>query len=319
MSKQMTLGTGFERYSKTTRREKFLAEMDRIVPRGDLCTLIAPVYPKAGDGRPPKELEMMLRVYFLQQWFNLSDPGVEEALYDSVSMRRFASIDLGEMPVPDESTVLRFRHLLESHRLGKKLFRQVHGYLERQGIKIGTGTIVDATIISAPPSTKNKDRRRDPEMRQTKKGNQWYFGMKAHIGVDSQTKIVHSVVATPANVHDSVCLPELLHGEEARVWGDSAYQGQSEVIRKHAPKATDFTNRRYRYKKGVDELQRAKNKTKSSVRAKVEHPLLIIKRIFRFAKTRYKGLAKNAHRLLVTCALANLYMLRRRLWRLSGV
>jgi IS5 family transposase len=149
MSKQMTLGTGFEKYSKTTRRERFLTEMDRIVPWGDLCALIAPMYPKAGDGRPPKELEMMLRVYFLQQWFNLSDPGVEEALYDSVSMRRFAGIDLGEMPVPDESTVLRLRHLLEAHGLGEKLFEQVHGYLERQGIKIGTGTIVDATIISA--------------------------------------------------------------------------------------------------------------------------------------------------------------------------
>ncbi len=154
MSKQMTLGTGFERYSKTTRREKFLAEMDRIVPWGDLCTLIAPVYPKAGDGRPPKELEMMLRLYFLQQWFNLSDPGVEEALYDSVSMRRFAGIDLGEMPVPDESTVCRFRHLLEAQGLGEKLFQRVHGYLKRQGIKIGTGTIVDATIISASPRTR---------------------------------------------------------------------------------------------------------------------------------------------------------------------
>jgi IS5 family transposase len=319
MSKQMTLGTGFEKYSKTTRREKFLTEMDRIVPWGGLCALIAPVYPKAGDGRPPKELEMMLRVYFLQQWFNLSDPGVEEALYDSVSMRRFAGIDLGEMPVPDESTVCRFRHLLEAQGLGEKLFQRVHGYLERQGIKIGTGTIVDATIISASPSTKNKDKRRDPEMRQTKKGNQWYFGMKAHIGVDSRTRVIHSVVATPANVHDSVCLPELLHGEEARVWGDSAYQGQSEVIHKYAPKATDFTNRRYRYKSGIDELQRAKNKTKSGVRAKVEHPFLIIKRIFGFVKARYKGLAKNAHRLFVTCALANLYMLRRRLWRLAGV
>ena len=160
MKEQLTLGTGFEKYSKTTRREKFLTEMDRIVPWGELCALIAPVYPKAGDGRPPKELEMMLRVYFLQQWFNLSDPGVEEALYDSVSMRRFAGIDLGEMPVPDESTVLRFRHLLEAHGLGKKLFQQVHAYLERQGIKVGTGTIVDATIISAPPSTKNKDKSR---------------------------------------------------------------------------------------------------------------------------------------------------------------
>ena len=177
---------------------------------------------------------------------------MEEALYDSVSMRRFVGIDLGEMPVPDESTVCRFRHLLEAQGLGEKLFQRVHRYLERQGIKIGTGTIVDATIISASPSTKNKDKRRDPEMRQTKKGNQWYFGMKAHIGVDSQTRVIHSVVATPANVHDSACLPELSHGKEARVWGDSAYQGQSEVIHKYAPKATDSTNRRYRYKSGVD-------------------------------------------------------------------
>ena len=298
MSKQMTLGTGFEKYSKTTRREKFLTEMDRIVPWGELCALIWPVYPKAGDGLPPKELEMMLRVYFLQQWFNLSDPGVEEALYDSVSMRRFAGIDLGEMPVPDESTVLRFRHLLEAHALGEKLFEQVHTYLECQGIKIGTGTIVDATIISAPASTKNKDKRRDPDMH--------------------QTKVIHAVAATPANVHDSLCLPDLLHGEETRVWGDSAYQGQREVTREHAPKARDFTHRRYRYKAMVNEEERAKNKTKSSVRAKVEHPFLIIKRIFGFVKTRYKGLEKNAHRLFVTCALANLYLMRRRLWRLSA-
>lgn len=261
---------------------------------------------------------MMLRVYFLQQWFNLSDPGAEEALYDSSSMRRFAGIDLGEMPVPDESTVLRFRHLLETHRLGEKLFQQVHAYLEGQGIKIGTGTIVDATIISAPPSTKNKGKSRDPDMHQTKKGNQWYFGMKAHIGVDSQTKVIHAVAATAANVHDSVCLPDLLHGEETVVWGDSAYQGQGEVIRRHAPKAKDFTNRRYRYKDTVNEDERARNRTKSRVRAKVEHPFLILKRIFGFAKTRYKGLAKNAHRLFVACALANLYLMRRRLWRLSG-
>ena len=247
MSKQMTLGTGFEKYSKTTRRERFLTEMDRIMPWGELCALIEPMYPKAGDGRPPKELEMMLRVYFLQQWFNLSDPGAEEALYDSSSMRRFAGIDLGEMPVPDESTMLRFRHLLETHGLGGKLFQQVHAYLEGQGIKIGTGTIVDATIISAPPSTKNKGKSRDPDMHQTKKGNQWYFGMKAHIGVDSQTKVIHAVAATAANVHDSVCLPDLLHGEETLVWGDSAYQGRAKLSedmpprRKTSPTAATVT------------------------------------------------------------------------------
>ncbi len=315
MSKQLTLGTGFEKYAKTTRREKFLDEMERIVPWPQLCALIAPKYPKTGDGRPPKELEMMLRIYFLQQWFNLSDPAAEDGLYDSVAMRRFAGIDLGQIPVPDESTICRFRHLLERHKLGKKIFQRVHDHLEAHGIEIGKGTIVDASIISAPPSTKNKDRTRDPDMHQTKKGNQWYFGMKAHIGVDSRTKVIHSVAATAANVHDSTCLPDLLHGEETRVWGDSAYQGQGEVIKQCAPQAQDMTNRRYRRKGVVDEVERGKNKTKSKVRAKVEHLFLVIKRVFGFAKTRYRGLEKNAHRLFVTCALTNLYIMRRRLMR----
>ena len=286
MSKQLTLGTGFEKYAKTTRREKFLDEMDSIVPWRELCALVAPKYPKAGDGRPPKDLEMMLRIYFIQQWFNLSDPAVEDGLYDSMAMRRFVGIDLGQMPVPDETTVCRFRHLLERNKLRKKIFQRVHDYLEAHGIEIGRGTSVDASIISAPPSTKNKDRTRDPDMHQTKKGNQWYFGMKAHIGVDSRTKVILSVAATAANVHDSTCLPDLLHGEETRVWGDSAYQGQGEVIKQCAPKALDMTNRRYRRKGVVDEVERAKNKTKSSVRAKVEHLFLVIKRVFGFAKTR---------------------------------
>jgi len=233
-------------------------------------------------------------------------------------MRRFVGVELAEAPAPDESTVLRFRHLLEKHNLGVKLFQQVHRHLEAQGIKVGTGTIVDATIIAAAPSTKNKERKRDPDMHQTKKGNQWHFGMKAHIGVDSKTKVIHAVAATPANAHDATCLPDLLHGEETRVWGDSAYQGQREVIAKHAPAASDFTNRRYRHKDRVDEGQRAKNKTKSSVRAKVEHAFFVLKRVFGFVKTRYRGLEKNAHRLFVSCALVNLYMMRRRLLRLSG-
>jgi IS5 family transposase len=207
--------------------------------------------------------------------------------------------------------------LLERHDLGRKLFEEVHRHLERQGVKISTGTIVDATIINAPSSTKNQDKSRDPDMHQTKKGNQWYFGMKAHIGVDSQSKVIHAVTATPANVHDSVCLPDLLHGEETRVWGDRAYQGQTGVIRECAPKAKDFTNRRYRYKGFVDAVEQAKNKTKSSVRARVEHSIGVIKRIFGFVKVRYRGLAKNANRLFVTCALANLYLVRRRLLRLA--
>ncbi|MBV8093576.1 MAG: IS5 family transposase [Acetobacteraceae bacterium] len=312
--RQLTLATaGFERFAKSTRRAAFLEEMDRTVPWRALCALIEPVYPKPGNGRPPVGLERMLRIYFLQLWFNLSDPAVEEALYESVSMRGFAGIDLGREPVPDETTVCKFRHLLEEHDLGRKIFEQVHEHLEARGIKVNAGTIVDATIISAPSSTKNATKSRDPDMHQTKKGNQWYFGMKAHFGVDSKTKVIHAVVATAANVHDATVLPDLLHGEETRVWGDRAYQGQGEVIRKQAPRAKDFTNRRYRYRDAVDEAEKARNRTKSKVRAKVEHSIGVIKRVFGFAKVRYRGLDKNAHRLFVTSALANLFIVRHRL------
>lgn len=235
---------GFEAYRKVTRREAFLNDMNQVVPWQALVALVEPVYPKAGNGRPPVGVERMLRIHLLQHWFNLSDPGVEEALYDSPVMHKFVGIDLGLEPVPDETTILRFRHLLEAHELGEQLFAAVHRHLEACGLKVATGTIVDATIISAPSSTKN--RARDPEMRQTKKGNQWHFGMKAHIGVDSKTKLIHSVAATAANVHDAVMLPELLHGGETWVWGDRAYQGQTEVIREEAPRARDFTHRRCR-------------------------------------------------------------------------
>ena len=314
--KQMTLSAGgFERYGKTTRRAAFLAEMNRVVPWAKLCAVVEPVYPKAGNGRPPIGLERMLRIYFLQQWFNLSDPAVEEALYDSLAMRDFVGIDLGREPAPDETTVCKFRHLLEKHDLGRSLFQEVHRHLETQGLKVSTGTIVDASIINAPSSTKNAEQQRDPDMHQTRKGKQWYFGMKAHIGVDSQTKLIHSVVATAANVADSTVLPDLLHGEETRVWGDQAYRGQRDVIRDCAPKAKDFTNRRYRHCGVVDELEKARNRTKSKVRAKVEHVFGVIKRVFGFAKVRYRGLEKNAHRLFVTCALANLFMVRHRLLR----
>ena len=260
----------------------------------------------------------MLRIYFLQHWFNLSDPAVEEALYDSAAMRGFVGIDLGREPAPDETTVCRFRHLIEEHDLGRRLFEEVHRHLEAMGMKVARGTIVDATIIDAPSSTKNADKARDPDMRQTRKGNQWYFGMKAHIGVDSQSKLIHAVVATPANVADSTVLPDLLHGEETRVWGDQAYRGQTEVIRTHAPNAADFTNRRTRHRGIIDEAERAKNRTKSKVRAKVEHAFFVIKRVFGFVKVRYRGLAKNAQRLFVTCALANLFMARRHLLRRQG-
>jgi IS5 family transposase len=312
--RQITFATaGFERYAKTTRRAVFLAEMDHVVPWKRLCALIAPHYPKAGNGRPPIPLERMLRIHFLQAWFNLSDPAAEEALYESPSLRAFAGIDLGAEPAPDETTICRFRHLLETHDLSARIFEDVLAHLEAKGIKVATGTIVDATIIHAPSSTKNKSQTRDPEMHQTKKGNQWYFGMKAHIGVDSKSKIIHAVVATPANVADSQVLGDLLHGDETRVWGDQAYRGQGDVIREHAPHAQNFTNKRYRHGGFVDEAERAKNRTKSKVRAKVEHPFAVIKLMFGFVKVRYRGLAKNAHRLFVACALANLYMARRRL------
>jgi transposase, IS5 family len=312
--KQQTLG-GFERYGKTTRRAQFLAEMDRVVPWSDLLAVIEPVYPKVSEagGRPPVPLERMLRIYFLQAWFNLSDPAVEEALYDSATMRAFAGVDLGQEAAPDETTVCKFRHLLERHKLGKQLLESVNRHLKRQGIKISNGTIVDATIISAPSSTKNKDGQRDPEMHQTAKARQWYFGMKAHIGVDSKTKLIHTILASAANVHDRDALPHLLHGKETRVWGDQGYQGQSEVIHRRSPRAKDFTNRKYRGRGWFNEIERAKNRTKSQVRAKVEHVIGVIKRIFGFSKVRYRGLAKNLHRLQVTAALANLFMVRRRL------
>jgi len=304
----------FEQYRKSTRRERFLDEMNRVVPWVELVAVIEPVYPKAdGPGRPPVGIERMLRVLCLQQWFNLSDPAVEEALYDSRAMRRFVGIDLGREPVPDETTICKFRHLLEAHQLGQQLFARIGEYLTKQGLQVNRGTIVDATIISAPSSTKNRTKERDPEMHQTRKGKQWYFGMKAHIGMDSRTSVIHSLTATAANVHDSQVLPQLLHGQETRVWGDSAYSGQCEVLRQHAPHAKSFIQAKAHRYRPLSEEERTKNRTKSKVRAKVEHAFLVIKRIFGWAKVRYRGLAKNTHWLQISCGLANLYLVRRRL------
>jgi len=316
MRQQTLAEEGFERYRKPTRREQFLNEMDKIIPWDGLCEVIEPFYPKPeAAGRPPVGLVRMLRIHFLQHWFNLSDPAVEEALYDSRAMRRFVGIDLGREPAPDESTVCKFRHLLEAHNLGDQLFALIAQYLQENGLKVSTGTIVDASIIDAPSSTKNKDGKRDPEMHQTRKGNQWYFGMKAHIGVDSKTKLIHSVAATAANTHDSQLLPDLLHGEETRVYGDSAYMGQSEAIREQAPKAKDFTQKKGCRSRALSDADRARNRTKSRVRAKVEHPFLVLKRVFGFSKVRYRGVDKNANRLFVACGLVNLYMARRVLLR----
>ena len=295
---------------KQTRRDKFLAEMEQAVPWSRLVARLAPLYPKGERGRPPIGLERMLRVYFVQQWYGLADEAVEDALYDSQALRGFAGIALNRDPVPDATTVLHFRHWLERHDLTKELFDEVGAMLEERGLSMRQGTIVDATIIAAPSSTKNKQQSRDPEMHQTKKGKQWYFGMKAHVGVDSKTKLIHSAVATAANVADPAVLPELLHGEETKVWGDQAYRGQTEAIHEVAPRAQDLTSKRYRYKDGIDEVERAKNRTKSRVRSKVEHVFQIMKLKFGFVKVRYRGLGKNANRLFATCALVNLFTAR---------
>jgi IS5 family transposase len=244
---------------------------------------------------------------------------VEEALYDSRALREFVGIDLGREPAPDETTTCKFRHRLQAHALGKQILSTVNAHLAGQGFKVSTGTIVDATITAAPSSTKNSSGQRDPEMHQTKKGNEWHFGMKAHIKVDSRTKIIHSVAASAANVHDCLALPVLLHGKETRVWGDSAYQGQTDVIHRHAPRAADMTQRRYRYRERIDWLERRKNRHKSSVRARVEHPFLVLKRVFGFAKVCYRGIAKNAERLYVAYALVNIFQLRRPLYQLARV
>jgi len=314
MQQQTFADASFERYRKPTRRERFLDEMNRVVPWAELAAAIEPVYPKAeGPGRPPVGVERMLRLHCLQQWFTLSDPAVEEALYDSRTMRQFVGIDLGREPVPDETTICKFRHLLEAHQLGEQLFTRIGEYLAAQGLTVSRGTIVDATIINAPSSTKNRKKERDPEMRQTKKGNQWYFGMKAHIGVDSRTKLIHSVAATAANVHDSQVLPDLLHGQETRVWGDAAYSGHRDVIQQYAPGAKSFIQAKAHRHRPLSEAERARNRTKSKVRAKVEHVFLVIKQIFGWSKVRYRGLAKNTNWLFVTCGLTNLYLVRGRL------
>lgn len=275
--KQQTLATaadqgeGFEQYRRATKRDVFLATMGEIVPWAALCEVIEPHYPKPGNGRSPIGLERMLRMYFVQHWFNLADEACEEALLDSTALRRFVGIDLGRERVPDGTTLLKFRRLLEKHQLGEQLFAAVGQTLQARGLKVGTGTIVDATIIGAPSSTKNADKARDPEMHQTRKGQQWYFGMKLHIGVDSRTGLAHSAVVTAASVHDKHPLPDLLHGNEQRVYGDSAYASQKELMQSKAPRARDFTNQRVRKDDETREVERSKNRTKSSVRARVEH------------------------------------------------
>ncbi len=300
----------YERYRKPTKRDVFLATMERIVPWTALCEVIEPHYPKAGNGRPPVGLERMLRMYFIQHWFNLADAACEDALLDSTALRRFVGIDLGRERVPDATTLLKFRRLLDEHKLGPALFAKVGEVLQAQGMKVGNGTIVDATIISAPSSTKNAQKERDPEMHQTRKGQQWYFGMKLHIGVDSKTGLAHSAAVTAANVHDKHPIPQLLHGQEQKFYGDSAYASQQELVHAKAPMAQDMTNRRVQKGSVTEELERLTNRAKSRVRARVEHMFAVVKRLWGFDKVRYRGLAKNATRAFVALGLANIFLAR---------
>ena len=308
--KQMTLAAtkGFEKYNRATRKAEFLSRMESLMPWVEFCSLIEPYYPRAGNGRPPVGLERMLRMYCIANWFNLSDVACEDSLYDVPVFREFCRIDLGRERVPDATTLLHFRHLLEANNLGAALFAKVGELLLANGMKLSGGTIVDATLIAAPPSTKNKDKSRDPEMHQVKKANEWHFGMKLHIGADSKTGLVHSASVTAANVHDSHQVPNLLHGQETRFYGDSAYRGkaQRERLKEIAPKAKDFTNKRAYRNRPLTDADKATNRRKSSVRSKVEHPFLTLKRLWGFAKVRYRGLAKNANRAFAMLAMLNI-------------
>lgn len=318
MSKQRTFaGLAWNEKGKVTRRERFLAEMDAVIPWARLLKRIEPYYPKAGRGRQPLGLEKMLRIYFLQQWFDLSDPAAEDAIYDSESMRRFVGVELGEEVVPDETTILRFRHLLEEHGLTKAIFEEIGNLLEEKGLLLKRGTIVDATILHAPSSTKNASGQRDPEMRQTKKGNTWYFGMKVHLGTDKRGT-VHSLATTHAAEADIRQLPELIHGEERELYGDRAYWCESDRQLFEEAGIKYRVNRRGTAKRPLSEYWKRVNRSRSRIRARGEHPLLVVKRLWGFNKVRYRGLAKNTARAYTAFALANLYLLRKRLLPLGA-
>jgi len=312
MKQKSFASVAYETKKKRTRREVFLGEMDAVIPWPQLIAVIAPYYTESPIGRRRIPLERMLRIYFMQQWFNLSDPAAEDALYDSESMRRFAGIELGEDAVPDETTLVRFRHLLEAHGLTEGIFAEVRTLLEEHRLLLKSGTIVDATLISAPASTKNADKARDPEMKQTRKGQQYYFGMKVHAGTDTRG-ITHSLAFTHAAVGDITMLPGLLHGEERELYGDRAYW--SEAHRQFAVEAgiRYRVNRRAKPGKPLSGYHRELNRKRSAKRARGEHPFRVVKHLWGFTKTRYRGIAKNAARAFTMFALANLYLLRRQL------
>ncbi|HXA53717.1 MAG TPA: IS5 family transposase [Solirubrobacteraceae bacterium] len=314
MAEQRTFaGIAWSQKGKVTRREQFLAEMDAVIPWAALLALIEPYYPQAGRGRQPLGLEKMLRIYFLQQWFNLSDPQAEDAIYDSEAMRRFARVELGDDVVPDETTILRFRHLLEQHRLTAAIFEAVKELLTAKRLLLKSGTIVDATIIAAPSSTKNAAQARDPEMKQTRKGNAWHFGMKLHVGTDLKGR-VHSLTATHAGVADITQLPQLLHGEEQVLYGDQAYWKEADRQALEAQGVRYRVNRRATAPhRPLTARWRAINRARSRTRARGEHPFHVVKRLWGFAKVRYRGIAKNLARAFSLFALANLYAVRRQL------
>ena len=300
----------YENKKKKTRREKFLEEMNQVIPWEELLQVIKRDYPKAGNGRQPMPVERMLRIYFMQQWYGLSDPAMEDALYDIESMRRFADIDMEVDMIPDETTILNFRHLLERHNLTKRIFEKTQRYLSEKGLLLREGTIVDATIINAPSSTKNQDKTRDREMRQTKKGNQWYFGMKAHVGTDTGRGLAHSVVVTDAAVHDSQVMDELLHGEEQAIYGDKAYASEEKKKEYEARGVKWCVNRKANRGRQLTQEDVECNHKHSQIRAKGEHAFLVVKHLWHYQKVRYKGLYKNAVQVFSLFALANLYLVR---------
>lgn len=297
---------------RTTRRERFLAEMNAVVPWDRLTALIRPHYPKGGPGRPPMPLERMLRIYFMQQWFNLSDPQAEDSLYDIEPMRRFAGIELAEDAIPDETTILHFRHLLERHQLTEKVFAEVRSLLEEKRLLLKSGTIVDATIISAPSSTKNETKSRDPEMQQTQKNGQWFFGMKVHIGASKQG-LVHHLATGRAGEGDITRLDELVHGQERELYGDQAYWSEDHRLHCEQAGIAYRMNRRGRPTRPLTRQQKLINRSRSRRRARGEFAFRVVKRLWGFTMVRYRGLAKNTARAYALFALANLYLVRRRL------
>jgi IS5 family transposase len=303
----------YDNKKKKTRREKFLAEMDQVIPWQEIIEVIKEKYPKAGNGRQPMPLERMLRIYFMQQWYGLSDPAMEDALYDIESMRRFADIDIQTDVVPDETTILNFRHLLEKYNLTEQLFETSKEYLAEKGLLLREGTIVDATIINAPSSTKNRDKTRDKEMRSTRKSNQYYFGMKAHVGTDTKKGLVHDIVVTDASVHDSQVMDKLVHGEEQTLYGDKAYSSQEKKKEYEARGVKWCVNLRGSRWNPLTEEQIASNHERSQVRAKVEHAFRIVKHLWGYTKVKYKGLYKNMVQVFSLFTLANIYLVRREL------